>query len=77
MSYKDDSMICIGKTNPSVSDVNETIIILHFPLLVTQNKSRHLNQFSDYSKSPVEKEVYLQSNAVSGTQWGRTCNINR
>lgn len=60
MFYKDYSMICVGKANLSLPNVNETIIILNFPLLVThKNKSMQLSQFVDYSKSPMEKEVYF------------------
>lgn len=53
-------LFCAGKTNPSFLDVNEIIIISHFPLLPTPKiKSMQLNQFSDLSKSLVEKEVYF------------------
>lgn len=47
MFYKDYPVICGGKTNPSLPEVNETMIILHFLLLVPhENKSIRLNQFS-------------------------------
>lgn len=63
MFYKDYSMICVGKTNPSLPGASETVVILNFPLLVPhKNKSIQLNQFSQ--KAQWKRKYIFRVNSV-------------